>query len=283
MGSAVHSLVATGRPRAAAGLGSLLVTWFLDTALVAGAVGAVAGSFVPAVISRLPEPAPEPEPSLVPAANEAAYTRPVDDPKEPYVEVGALPGLRWRTAVASAAAAGLVGGRMGWHPALLYLVYLVPVCVALSVVDWRTRYLPTRLIGPSYVVVATLAVVASALTSDWAALVGAAAGSVAAYLLFALLWWLPGGMGYGDVRLAGLLGLALGWLGVAELVLGLYTGFLLGGVAGLLLSGLRMFHHQHTPFGPHLVVGALLGVVVPLQLAAAYGWVLQSLAGLPPG
>jgi leader peptidase (prepilin peptidase)/N-methyltransferase len=152
--------------------------------------------------------------------------------------------------------------------------------VALSVVDWRTRYLPTRLIGPSYLVVAVLAVLASALTSDWTALLGATAGWAGAFTFFALLWWLPGGMGYGDVRLAGLLGLALGWLGVAELALGFYTAFLLGGVAGLVLSGLKVFHRRHTPFGPHLVVGALLGVVFPAELAGAYGWVVQSLVSL---
>ncbi|HYO39565.1 MAG TPA: A24 family peptidase [Nocardioidaceae bacterium] len=256
------------------------MTWFLDTALVAGAWGAVSGACVPAVIASIPEPAPEPEPSLTPAADEAAFARPVDEPKQPYVEVAGLPGLRWKAALASAVAAALIGGRLGWDPALLFLLYLVPVCVALSVVDWRTRYLPTRLVAPSYAAVAALTVLASALSSDWGSLLGAAAGWAGTFLVFTLLWWLPGGLGYGDVRLAGVLGMALGWLGVAELVLGIYTGFVLGGLAGLVLSGLRIFHHRHTPFGPHLVVGALLGAAFPAQLAAAYGWVVEALVSL---
>ncbi len=258
------------------------MTWFpdaaLETALATGVVGAVAGAFVPRLIAQVPEPAPEPEPSLIPADDEAAYARPVDAPKELYADVAALPGLAPKTALASGLAAGLVGARVGWHPELLFLVYLVPVCVALAVVDWRTRYLPTRLIAPSYVVVAALVVLASLLSSDWGALRTSAIGWVAAFAFFAALWLLPGaGMAYGDVRLAGVLGMALGWLGLPELVLGLYTGFLIGGVAGLLLSRLRVFHHRHTPFGPHMVLGALLGVVMPDQLAAAYGWVVTGL------
>lgn len=258
------------------------MSWFLDTALVAGGVGALSGAFVPQLIARLPEPTPEPEPSLTPAPDEAAYSRPVDEPKEPYVEVAARPGLRWKTALASGAAAALIGGRVGWHPALLFLLYLVPVCVALSVVDWRTRYLPTRLIAPSYVVVGVLVVLASALTSDWSALELSVVGWISSFLFFALIWLLPGGMAYGDVRLAGVLGMALGWLGIPQLVLGLYTGFVLGGVVGLALNGLKVFHHRHSPFGPHMVVGALLGVVVPAQLASAYGWVIGGLVSLVP-
>ena len=196
--------------------GQPVTTWFLDTALVAGAVGLVAGGFVPELIARLPEPTPEPEgEGLQAAEDEASFAKPVDEPKELYVDIAATPRLRWWTAAASAVAAGLLGARVGWHPALLFLVYLVPVCVALSVVDWRTRYLPTRLIAPSYVVVGVLAVLASALTGDWAALQTSVVGWLASFAVFWLLWFMvPRGMAYGDVRLAGLLGMALGWLGV---------------------------------------------------------------------
>jgi leader peptidase (prepilin peptidase)/N-methyltransferase len=125
-------------------------------------------------------------------------------------------------------------------------------------------------------------VLAAVLTRDWDALRTSAIGWAAAFCLFALLWVLPGAMmAYGDVRLSGLLGMALGWFGVQSLALGLYTGFLLGAVVGLVLSRLKVFHHRHTPFGPHMIIGALLGVVVPDQLGAAYGWLVNGLvAGL---
>jgi leader peptidase (prepilin peptidase)/N-methyltransferase len=256
------------------------VSWFLDTALAGGAVGAVAAAFVPRLVARLPEPPPEVDDEIPAAANEAEFARPVDAPKELYVDVAALPGLAWKSAVACGLAAAAIGGRIGWHPALLFLLYLVPVCVALTVVDWRTRYLPKALVGPSYAVVAVLAVLAAALTSDWGALEVSAVGWLGAYAFFLVLCLLPGGMGYGDVRLAGVLGMALGWLGVPQLVLGLYTGFLLGGVVGLVLSRLRVFHHRHSPFGPHMVIGAFLAVVVPTQLTAAYGAVIGGITSL---
>ncbi|MEP7091838.1 MAG: A24 family peptidase [Nocardioidaceae bacterium] len=263
------------------------MTWFLDAALVAGAVGAGVSAFVPQLIAAVPEPAPDPEPELdplQPAEDEADFARPIDEPKELYADVAALPGLRWKCAVAGAVAAGLLGARIGWNPALLFLVYLVPVCIALSVVDWRTRYLPTRLIAPSYAVVGVLVVLASLLTGDWEALKVSVIGWLASFGLYFLLWFLlPRGMSYGDVRLAGVLGMALGWLGVGPLVLGIYTGFLLGGIGGLLLSVLRIFHRKHYPFGPFMVLGAWLAAGLTTQLGAAYGAVVTGLVSLLGG
>jgi leader peptidase (prepilin peptidase)/N-methyltransferase len=268
------------------------VTWFLDTALVAGAISVVSGAFVPQLVARVPEPGPEPEPSPEPvvekgadtreaAPDEADFARPIDDPKELYRDIAALPGLRPKTALVSGLAAAAIGGRLGWDAALLFLLFLVPVCVALSVVDWRTRLLPTYVIAPSYVVVAVLAVMASAVSADWNALVLSAIGWLSTFVIFFVLWFIsPRGLGYGDVRLSGVLGMALGWLGLPQLVLGMYTGFLLGGVGGLLLSLVRVFHRKHYPFGPFMVAGAFLGVAFPGELATAYGWVINGVTDL---
>jgi leader peptidase (prepilin peptidase) / N-methyltransferase len=262
------------------------VTWFLDTALVAGVAGLAGGALVPWLIARVPEPAPAPASEPVPgelraAADEADFARPLDDPKEPYAQVAALPGLWWRTALASGVAAATMGGRVGWHPILLLLVVLTPVCVALSVVDWRTRYLPTALIAPSYAVAVVLVVLASLLSGDWAALKVSLVGWVVTFAVFFALWFVhPRGLGYGDVRLSGLLAIPLGWLGVAPLVVGIYTGFLLGAVGGLVLSAVRVFHRRHYPFGPFMVLGAWLGIVAVRPIGAAYGWVIAGLVGL---
>jgi leader peptidase (prepilin peptidase)/N-methyltransferase len=255
------------------------VTWFVDTALVAAVVGAVVAAPLPEVIARLPEPEPDPEEhELVPADNEAEFARPVDDPKELYADLARVPGLRWGLVVACGLAAGAIGGRVGWHLSLVYLLYLVPVCAALAVVDWRTRYLPKRLVLPSYAVVGVVVLVAALVTHDGASLERAVLGWLSAYAFFFVLWFvIPRGMAYGDVRLSGLLGLALGWLGLQQLVLGLYTGFLLGGVLGVLLSALKVFHHRHSPFGPYMVLGAFLGAAFPGQLGGAYGWVVSGL------
>ena len=67
------------------------------------------------------------------------------------------------------------------------------------------------------------------------------------------------------MRLAGVLGLALGYLGWGELLVGLYAGFLLGGVGGGLLSVLKVVERKAFPFGPFMVAGALLGVLCGAQ------------------
>ncbi len=259
------------------------MTWFLDTAAAAGVVGLVSGAFVPALIARVPEPAPvegEDADELEAAEDEADYARPVDAPKETYLEVSRLPGLRWKCALASGVAAALIGGRVSWTPALLFLLPLVPVCVALAVIDWRTRYLPTWLIRPTFVAVAFLAALAAALTSDPDALVTAAIGSAATFAFFFVIWFvLPRAWAYGDVRLAGLLGLALGYVGVGALVVGIWVGFLLGGVGGLLLARLRIFHQRHIPLGPFLVLGALIGLVFWAEIGAAYVALVGGTAG----
>jgi len=251
------------------------VTWYPATALVAGVVGLVAGALVPRVIARLPEPDPVPadEPDLVPPAAAAESARPAAAPTPPTRAPAAGPGRPWTLAAPCAGAAGLIGARVGWHPALLFLVYLVPVCVALSVVDWRTRYLPSRLIVPSYLVVGALVLLAALLVRDWRVLELAAIGWLGTFAFYFVLWFVnPRAMAYGDVRLAGLLGMALGAVGPGRLVLGVFTGFVLLGLGGVLLSLLRVFHRTHVPFGPFMVGGAWLAVVIPLQLAAAYGW-----------
>jgi leader peptidase (prepilin peptidase) / N-methyltransferase len=88
---------------------------------------------------------------------------------------------------------------------------------------------------------------------------------------FFLLWFVyPSGLGYGDVRLSGVLGLALGWVGWAELVVAIWAGVLLGGLLGGLLSFVR--RRRDYPFGPFMLLGALLGVVLGQPvLDALYG------------
>ena len=263
---------------------SVPVTWHLDAAAVCALIGAIAGLFVPALIARLPEPAlepdlaPEPELEHEHVPGEADVTLParptepvVEEPKELYADLAALPGLRWKTALASAVVAGLLGAAVGWSPALGPLLYLAPVGVALAVIDWRTRLLPTRVIAPSYLVVALLVVLAAALERDWHPLANAGWGWLVAGGTFFVLWFVyPRGMGYGDVRLSGVLGIALGYLGWAELLTGVYAGFLLGGVGGLLLSALRIVDRKAYPFGPFMLVGAVLGVLLGPAVGAWY-------------
>jgi len=253
--------------------------WFPLAGALMAAVGAVLGWFVPALVARIPEPEPEMSAEEAgsagdgPAESETQSVEPAvpEEPKERYDAIAALPGLAWKSALASAVIGGLVGARVGWDPALLVWAYLVPVGVALAVVDWRTRLLPTKVIAPSYAAVVALTLLAGALSGDWDSVVRAGWGWLIAGGTFFVLWFIyPRGMGYGDVRLSGLLGIALGYLGWGELLTGVYAGFLLGGVGGLLLSLLRIVDRKAYPFGPFMLVGAVVGVLAGPGVAAWY-------------
>jgi leader peptidase (prepilin peptidase)/N-methyltransferase len=230
--------------------------------LVAAALCAAGGLLVPMLIRSVPEPEPEPDPEPDPEPGEEAGSAAEDDePKMPYAEVAAAPGLAWKSALAAGACGAVVGWSVGWDWSLLYLVPLVPVGVALAVVDWRTRYLPTRIVAPSYVALVVLVVVCWLATGDPEDLARAGLGWLVAGGVFLLLWLIhPRGLGYGDVRLSGVLGIALGYLGWGELVVGVYGGFLLGAVGGGLLSVLRIVQRKAFPFGPFMLVGALVGI-----------------------
>jgi leader peptidase (prepilin peptidase)/N-methyltransferase len=257
------------------------VSWFLEPALVAAAVGLVTGAAVPGLIARIPEPDPvapvvtdRAEGSAEVSAEVPGDTSAAEDPEEPkelYADLAASPGLRWKTALATAAVAGLAAARVGWSPALAFVLFLSPIGVALAVVDWRTRLLPTKVIAPSYAVVVLLAVLCALADGDPHRLVRAGLGWLVAGGTFFLLWFIyPRGMGYGDVRLSGLLGITLGYLGWSELLTGVYAAFLVGGVGGLLLSLLRIVDRKAYPFGPFMLVGGLLGVIVGPYVAAWY-------------
>ena len=267
-------------------------------ALVCLLACAVLGWFVPHLIARIPEPEPEPAEtggSDLAETGAGTETEPEPDPdadtdvtvaaaspatsgaaareKVPYVEIARSPGLAVRTATTSALVGAVLGASVGLDWVLPCLVFLTPVGVALAVVDWRTMLLPTRVIAPSYAVVIVLLLLAAAVDRDAHRLLGAALGWVVAGGLFWLLWRIyPKGMGYGDVRLSGILGLALGYLGWPQLLVGVYAGFLIGGLGGLLLAGLRLVQRKRYPFGPFMLVGAVVGVVLGPTVTAGLGY-----------
>jgi leader peptidase (prepilin peptidase) / N-methyltransferase len=227
-------------------------------AVVGVLVCAVLGALVPTLIERIPEP------------EEARHDD--DGAKIPYAVVGAKPGLALQTTVVSGVAGGLVGYAVGGDRALVGLLPLVPVCVALAVVDLRTRLLPRVVVLPATGVLIVLAGLDAALTRDTDDLVRAAIGLAVARTFYWLLWFLhSAGMGFGDVRLAALLGFALAFCGWHEFALGMYSGFLVFALPGLLLAIVRwdrQLLRTPRPFGPAMIAGALLGVVLGPTLLA---------------
>ncbi|MGH3413478.1 MAG: prepilin peptidase [Marmoricola sp.] len=239
----------------------------LVTALVAAGLAMLG----PAVIARIPEPAP---PGLEHERDQAVPPEvPPEEPKEPYAAIAALPRLGIGMAVVAAVVGALVGWSVGWTGVVPLWCYVVPLGVVLAVVDWRTRLLPTRLIAPSYGVVVVLALVAAWLDGSRHELFRAGYGWLVWGGVFVLLWLVyPRGMGYGDVRLSGLLGIATGVLGWAEMLVGLYAAFLLGGVIGFALSRLGVVERKNYPFGPFMVLGAVIGVLVGAPIAQGLGY-----------
>lgn len=244
----------------------------LDTAAVAAAIGAVASAFVPRLIAAVPEPEPEEEPpadgqdGLVGEADVPRADKLIDKPKEPYADIAALPRLALKSTLAGLVAGGLLGAAVGWTWPLTFLVFLVPLGIALAVIDFRTWLLPTWLILRGYAVVAVLVVVSAAATQDWNALAAAFGGSLLAFALYWVLWVISAAMGYGDVRLSALLGLALGYLGWGELMTGIWVAFLLGTVGWIPLRLLRITETKHFPFGPFMLLGALFGVLFGAEI-----------------
>ena len=144
---------------------------------------------------------------------------------------------------------------------LVAFLYLAAISVVLAVIDLDVWRLPDRIVLPAYGVGAALLGGAGMLRGDAGTLGVAAAGSGAAFLFFLLLH-LAGGMGLGDVKLAGVLGLFLGYLGVAELTIGIAAGFLLGALVGVaMVAGRRSSRKSRIPFGPWMLAGAMICVL----------------------
>ena len=135
--------------------------------------------------------------------------------------------------------------------------------VALSVIDLEHFLLPNRIVYPLAVATIVLLALAAAGDDAWTAFGRALLGGVVAMVALGLLHLVsPRSMGFGDVKLAFVLGLVLGWLGWSELVLGLFCGFLAGAVVGLALIVLRhRGRKDHLPFGPFLAFGTLIALL----------------------
>ena len=233
-------------------------------AVLAALVAGLGGLLVPALIARVPEPKPKPEPGPEDPSE-------AEPPKTAYADIAARPGLGWRSAAVSAAAGALLGAASGLDWPLLWLVPLTPVAVALSVVDWHTRLLPRVVVLPA-TLAAVVAVTAVGLATDQReALVRALVAMVAVRSFFWVLWFVrSAGMGFGDVRLAAPVGLVLGWVGWGAVAIGVWTSFVVFVVPALALALVRrdrLMLKKSFPFGPFMVIGALVGLVWGTALA----------------
>jgi leader peptidase (prepilin peptidase) / N-methyltransferase len=174
--------------------------------------------------------------------------------------------------LATAVLFALTAWRLGMVWELPAYLYLAAIAVALTLIDVDVRRLPNAIVLPSYGVAAVLLLLPAVAEGEWGAYVRALLGGAvlfAGYFLLAFAY--PAGMGFGDVKLAGVLGMYLAWLGWGELAVGAFLGFLLGGLWGAaLMLARRAGRRSAIPFGPFMLGGALVAVFTGGALSDAY-------------
>jgi leader peptidase (prepilin peptidase)/N-methyltransferase len=155
----------------------------------------------------------------------------------------------------------LAGWRFADEPVALaaYLAFAA-VAVALALIDLDVHRLPNVIVGPSYAVLAVLL----ALGADGGSLVRAASGAALLFAFFLLVALVaPGAMGFGDVKLAGVVGGMTAYLSWGAFLTAAFGAFFLGALAGLvLMAGGRAGRKSAVPFGPFMLVaawGSILG------------------------
>lgn len=163
--------------------------------------------------------------------------------------VGAL------AALFAAAAARVLQGPLSWVP----FAYLAVAGVAMARIDLHELRLPDRLVLPAYPLTAVCFAAAAAVEGQWMALARAAGGAVLLWGMYRLLRALrPGELGRGDVKLAGVLGAQLAWLGWGAWWAGAMLGFVLFAVVGIItLRSQRTSWRARRAFGPYMLAGEL--------------------------
>lgn len=241
-------------------------------AVLAGVGGLVFGSFMSVVVERVPKKesivAPRsrcpncghqlaavdniPLVSWLLLGGKCRYCKARIAPRYLLAEI--LTALVWVLAV--------VRLDLGWG-LLAYLPFLW-VLVALSLIDLETKLLPNAIVYPSVVAgVPLLAIVTALVGEPWSTFLRGLAGLVAGagfFFVIALIY--PAGMGMGDVKLGGLIGLFLGYISWSYLIAAFFLAFLTGAVVGIVLMGAgKAGRKTAIPFGPFMALGAILMVV----------------------
>lgn len=160
----------------------------------------------------------------------------------------------------------------GSHADLPAYLFLAAVGVALALIDLDVQRLPDILTLPSYPIGLALLGIAASVHHDGDDFFRALLGMAALFGFYALVWFVyPAGMGLGDVKLAGVLGLYLGWLGWGPLVVGAFGAFAVGAVVSVTIITVKEGGRKtRIPFGPFMLIGVLIGIYAGHGIAHAY-------------
>jgi leader peptidase (prepilin peptidase)/N-methyltransferase len=164
--------------------------------------------------------------------------------------------------IATAVLFGLTAAAIGAVWVLPAYLWFVGVTIALTMTDIDHKLIPNRILFPSTAIGAVLLAIGALLDGEISSLGRALLGAAIFFgvlLIIALI--VPGGFGFGDVKLAALLGLFTGYLGWGHLVVAMILPFWIGGVISILLLVTRIKGRKDKiPFGPYLIIGAYLAV-----------------------
>lgn len=249
-------------------------------AVVFGLLGLPVGSFLNVVIDRVPDKSP------LRGERDGEASAPVSFlgvPAQPWLLRNRgqqeLPGRWWQVELVTAAVFALIGARYGFSSTAVPLLLLGASLVAVSVIDLQLLRIPDRVTFPTLALSLPLILGVTIYQDAVGAFAGALAGSVVYFLLLLVPHLVyPRGMGFGDVKLAIVMGLFLGWLGWTEdypvagplqLVLyGLMLGCLLGVVFGVTTSIITKRRGEF-PFGPALALACLAVALLAPDLRLA--------------
>ncbi|NYG22128.1 leader peptidase (prepilin peptidase)/N-methyltransferase [Agromyces hippuratus] len=172
--------------------------------------------------------------------------------------------LRLTAAITTAVVFGVLAWRFGLSWTLPALLAFAACATVLSIVDLAEKRLPNAVVFPALGAVAVLLVPATWATGIWMSLVWALVGSAAMFAVYFVLALIsPSSMGMGDVKLALVIGLLLGWFGMSAWLVGLLAAFVVGGVIAIVALVLkRVTLRGSIPFGPSMLVGALIAVLL---------------------
>jgi len=261
-----------------------------------GVLGLIVGSFLNVVIWRVPRGVSVVSPpSACPSCGHPV--RPYDNipvlswlllrgrcrdckapisPRYPLVELGtgllfALVGWFFLPPLLEAASTGPALAIAAAVLQLVAFLYLAAISVALALIDIDVKRLPNAIVLPGYAVGVVLFSIQALLMGSWPALLTAAIGMAGWFLVFFVpAFLLPGSMGLGDVKFAGVLGLFLGWLGWPQLVVGLLAGFIVGGLFGVALIIAGRGRKHRVAYGPWMILGAWVGILLGQPLTNWY-------------
>ena len=233
----------------------------MGAAVLWGAAGIPVGAFLNVAIERVPDRRP---------LREGTPTW-LGVPVQPWLLAGAAsregqPRRRLAVELVTAAVFAALAAQWGDTTVVLPMLVLGAALVAVSFVDIEHLRIPDRLTFPALAVAVPLVVLASIDRDATRALRGAAIGAVLYFgILFLAHLISPRGMGFGDVKLALLMGLFLGWAGwdggtegsVQYVLYGLVLGCVLGVVFGVVHRVVTR-DRSGFPFGPALAVGCLV-------------------------